>query len=69
MVNMLTWEFTGEDNFDDKQASGTVTPVPEADGKGAKKRRTGNVGKKAKTLKQRLAVADGTVWVGFVFLR
>ncbi|KAL2759144.1 hypothetical protein ACRALDRAFT_2100967, partial [Sodiomyces alcalophilus JCM 7366] len=50
----------GEGHFDDKGASGTATPVAEADGKGPKKRRTtATGGKKAKTLKQRLAVADG----------
>ncbi|KAJ5020096.1 Chromatin-remodeling ATPase INO80 [Colletotrichum sp. SAR 10_99] len=53
----------GEGNFDDRNAangtSGTATPVAEPDVKGAKKRRVG--GKKAKTLKQRLAVADGQV--------
>ncbi|KAF9871804.1 hypothetical protein CkaCkLH20_10738 [Colletotrichum karsti] len=51
----------GEGNFDDRNAangtSGTATPVAEPDVKGAKKRRVG--GKKAKTLKQRLAIADG----------
>ncbi|KAM0327606.1 hypothetical protein ACHAQA_005899 [Verticillium albo-atrum] len=52
----------GEGNFDDKQASGTATPVPaEADTKGTKKRRTGATGKKAKSMKQRLAIADGHV--------
>ncbi|KZL76642.1 snf2 family domain-containing protein [Colletotrichum incanum] len=55
----------GEGNFDDNRAgaagtSGTATPVAEPEAKGAKKRRTGG-GKKAKTLKQRLAVADGQV--------
>ncbi|KAK2007327.1 hypothetical protein LZ32DRAFT_56976 [Colletotrichum eremochloae] len=55
----------GEGNFDDNRAgaagtSGTATPVAEPEVKGAKKRRTGG-GKKAKTLKQRLAVADGQV--------
>ncbi|ROT35575.1 hypothetical protein SODALDRAFT_337521 [Sodiomyces alkalinus F11] len=50
----------GEGHFDDKGASGTATPVVELDGKGPKKRRTtATGGKKAKTLKQRLAVADG----------
>lgn len=57
---VLTDALTGEGHFDDKGTSGTATPVGEADGKGPKKRRTtGTGGKKAKTLKQRLAVADG----------
>ncbi|RXG49011.1 hypothetical protein VDGE_04707 [Verticillium dahliae] len=52
----------GEGNFDDKQASGTATPVAaEADAKGTKKRRGGATGKKAKSMKQRLAIADGQV--------
>ncbi|KAK1991328.1 hypothetical protein LX36DRAFT_590697 [Colletotrichum falcatum] len=60
-----TNQLTGEGNFDDNRAgaagtSGTATPVAEPEVKGAKKRRTGG-GKKAKTLKQRLAVADGQV--------
>ncbi|OLN96823.1 putative DNA helicase INO80 [Colletotrichum chlorophyti] len=54
----------GEGKFDDERAaagtSGTATPVAEPEAKGAKKRRTGG-GKKAKTLKQRLALADGQV--------
>ncbi|TEA20879.1 Chromatin-remodeling ATPase INO80 [Colletotrichum sidae] len=52
----------GEGNFDDGRGagtSGTATPVAEPEAKGAKKRRIG--GKKAKTLKQRLALADGQV--------
>ncbi|KAK2022178.1 hypothetical protein LX32DRAFT_206343 [Colletotrichum zoysiae] len=58
-----TNQLTGEGNFDDNRAagtSGTATPVAETEVKGTKKRRTGG-GKKAKTLKQRLAVADGQV--------
>ncbi|RYP08031.1 hypothetical protein DL764_002177 [Monosporascus ibericus] len=47
----------GEGHFDDgNKASGTVTPV-EPDAKVAKKRKGGS--KKAKTTKQRLAIADG----------
>lgn len=48
----------GEGNFDDKP-SGTATPV-EADTRGGKRRRGGG-SKKAKTTKQRLAIADGEV--------
>jgi DNA helicase INO80 len=63
-AEMLTCACLGEGNFDDKQASGTATPVvAEAEAgnaKGAKKRRVAG-GKKAKTLKQRLALADGNV--------
>ncbi|KAI1255733.1 Chromatin-remodeling ATPase INO80 [Eutypa lata] len=47
----------GEGHFDDgNKASGTATPV-EPDPKAAKKRKGGS--KKAKTTKQRLAIADG----------
>ena len=47
----------GEGHFDDgNKASGTVTPV-EPDTKVANKRKGGS--KKAKTTKQRLAIADG----------
>lgn len=50
---------TGEGHFDDasKQQSGTATPAePEQKGKRAKKGT-----KRAKTTKQRLAIADGEV--------
>lgn len=62
--NSIANNWTGEGNFDDKNAagngtSGTATPVAEPETKGAKKRKIG--GKKAKTLKQRLALADGQV--------
>jgi hypothetical protein len=51
------YETTGEGHFDDgNKPSGTATPV-EADPKAAKKRKGGS--KKAKTTKQRLAIADG----------
>jgi chromatin-remodeling ATPase INO80 len=51
--------FTGEGNFDDKQASGTATPtVDPADVRGGKRKKVAG-GKKAKTTKQRLAIADG----------
>ncbi|KAI0159948.1 SNF2 family N-terminal domain-containing protein [Hypoxylon sp. FL1284] len=48
----------GEGHFDDgNKPSGTATPVEAGDGKAAKKRKSGS--KKAKTTKQRLALADG----------
>ena len=55
---------TGEGNFDDNSAkpSGAATPIgaaPAADGGPPAKRKKG-ISKKAKTLKQRLAVADGS---------
>ncbi|CAK7271131.1 Putative DNA helicase ino80 [Sporothrix epigloea] len=47
----------GEGNFDDNKLSGTATPVePTTDARGKKKRVSV---KKAKTVKQRLAIADG----------
>ena len=51
---------TGEGNFDDNSAkpSGAATPVPVAEGPPAKRKK--GISKKAKTLKQRLAVADGS---------
>jgi DNA helicase INO80 len=56
----LTIGCTGEGHFDDNKQSGTATPVAvEADIKTAKKRRVSS--KKAKTTKQRLAIADGEV--------
>ncbi|KAK0619392.1 INO80-like protein [Immersiella caudata] len=49
----------GEGNFDDKQASGTATPtVDPVDVRGGKRKKVAG-GKKAKTTKQRLAIADG----------
>jgi chromatin-remodeling ATPase INO80 len=52
---------TGEGHFDDgNKPSGTATPVAtETAGKVVKKRKLGS--KKAKTTKQRLAIADGMV--------
>jgi len=51
----------GEGHFDDKQASGTATPtVDPTDGRGAKRKKVAG-GKKAKTTKQRLAIADGVM--------
>ncbi|KAI2603640.1 SNF2 family N-terminal domain-containing protein [Hypoxylon sp. NC1633] len=50
----------GEGHFDDgNKPSGTATPVEAGDAKAAKKRKTGS--KKAKTTKQRLAIADGEI--------
>lgn len=49
---------SGEGNFDDHKGSGTATPTGDADGRGAKRKRAGG-SKKAKTTKQRLAIADG----------
>jgi DNA helicase INO80 len=55
----------GEGHFDESaKASGAATPVPGTEGQpnapGAKKGKKG-LSKKAKTAKQRLAVADGEV--------
>jgi DNA helicase INO80 len=48
----------GEGHFNDEnKPSGTATPVVEPEAKAVKKRKGG--GKKAKTTKQRLAIADG----------
>lgn len=49
---------TGEGHFDDNKASGAATPVVDADAKGSKAKK-GKGSKKAKTAKQRLAIADG----------
>ncbi|KAF2095126.1 hypothetical protein NA57DRAFT_44988, partial [Rhizodiscina lignyota] len=55
----------GEGHFDDASAkpSGAATPisVPDAPAPGGKRGRKGGLSKKAKTIKQRLAVADGQV--------
>ncbi|OCK98141.1 uncharacterized protein K441DRAFT_685116 [Cenococcum geophilum 1.58] len=56
----------GEGHFDDGSAkpSGTATPIPAAEpGPAAKGKRKG-ISKKAKTLKQRLAIADGQTDAG-----
>lgn len=51
-------EPVGEGHFDDaNKASGTATPVEPADNRASKKRKSSS--KKAKTTKQRLALADG----------
>ena len=56
--------YTGEGNFDDgsNRPSGAATPVEGVGAKGKKPRKSG--GKKAKTAKQRLAMADGDVDMG-----
>jgi DNA helicase INO80 len=53
----------GEGHFDDgsNRPSGAATPVPGADTPKGKKPRKSGGGKKAKTAKQRLAMADGDV--------
>lgn len=64
---MLT-KFTGEGHFDDgsNRPSGAATPIPDggtpAGPKGKKPRKQS--AKKAKTAKQRLAMADGDVDMG-----
>jgi DNA helicase INO80 len=62
---------TGEGHFDDgsNRPSGAATPIPMGElalgGKGKKPRKSGpGGGKKAKTAKQRLAMADGDVDMG-----
>ena len=58
--HQLTLTPAGEGHFDDKQGSGTATPVVGADdGRAGKRKKMG--GKKAKTTKQRLAIADGEI--------
>jgi DNA helicase INO80 len=47
---------SGEGNFDDNKGSGTATPTVAPTGPAGKKVRGG---KKAKTTRQRLAIADG----------
>jgi DNA helicase INO80 len=63
--NAVTNPKTGEGHFDESaKASGAATPIPNAEGQpgatGSKKGKKG-MSKKAKTAKQRLAVADGEV--------
>ncbi|KAI0391437.1 SNF2 family N-terminal domain-containing protein [Xylariaceae sp. FL0594] len=56
-ISHLLTSTIGEGHFaDENKPSGTATPI-EVEAKAAKKRKTG--GKKAKTTKQRLAIADG----------
>ena len=54
---------TGEGHFDESnKPSGAATPVPtDGPGPGPGKKRKGGMSKKAKTAKQRLAVADGEI--------
>ena len=60
----LTFLPTGEGKFEDNNAShdpsGAATPTSNAEGPPAKKKK-GGLSKKAKTVKQRLAVIDGEV--------
>ncbi|KAH6626719.1 INO80-like protein [Chaetomium sp. MPI-SDFR-AT-0129] len=49
----------GEGHFDDNKGSGTATPTVADDGRTGKRKKM--VGKKAKTAKQRLAIADGEI--------
>lgn len=52
----------GEGHFDESaKASGAATPVPAADASAGSKKKGKGLSKKAKTAKQRLAVADGEV--------
>lgn len=51
----------GEGHFDDNKGSGTATPTGEGDGRAGKRKRTTGGSKKAKTTKQRLAIADGEI--------
>ncbi|KXX77613.1 putative DNA helicase ino80 [Madurella mycetomatis] len=52
----------GEGHFDDNKGSGTATPTgaDPGDGRAGKRKKTGG-SKKAKTTKQRLAIADGEI--------
>jgi len=49
----------GEGHFDDNKGSGTATPTAGDDGRTGKRKKMGS--KKAKTTKQRLAIADGEI--------
>jgi DNA helicase INO80 len=49
---------TGEGHFDDNKGSGAATPTAAEDLRAAKRKKAGG-SKKAKTTKQRLAIADG----------
>lgn len=58
---MTADKFTGEGHFDQSEKpSGAATPVPGTETPVAGKKKKG-LSKKAKTAKQRLAVADGEV--------
>lgn len=53
---------TGEGHFDESaKASGAATPIASSETLVGGKRKKGGLSKKAKTAKQRLAVADGEV--------
>jgi hypothetical protein len=53
---------TGEGHFDESaKASGAATPMEPTEAPAGGKRKKGGLSKKAKTAKQRLAVADGEV--------
>ncbi len=59
---MLTVIITGEGKFDDESSnkpSGAATPLSTMDGPPAKRKK--GTSKKAKSIKQKLAVADGEV--------
>jgi len=57
-----TDEFAGEGHFDESaKASGAATPIAPTEAPAGGKRKKGGLSKKAKTAKQRLAVADGEV--------
>ena len=52
----------GEGHFDESaKASGAATPMESTEAPAGGKRKKGGLSKKAKTAKQRLAVADGEV--------
>jgi DNA helicase INO80 len=55
---MLTNDVAGEGNFDDNRASGAATPIAPSQTPSNKRKKVAG-GKKAKTTKQRLAIADG----------
>lgn len=58
LLKLTSINSLGEGHFDDNKASGTATPVEAPAASGKKK---GKGSKKAKTAKQRLAIADGEV--------
>lgn len=60
--NVFANRYAGEGHFDESaKPSGAATPVPGAETPPGGKKRKGGLSKKAKTAKQRLAVADGEV--------
>ena len=67
MIWWLTCFVIGEGHFDDgsNRPSGAATPIPTGDASGPKGKKPRKSGaKKAKTAKQRLAMADGDVDMG-----